>query len=111
MATRRARIKLAPNLGLSRNKNKIAPVVASKPKIVIKSDTESESNLSDHETVDETSVPNVVENLANQISLKEFPTKAPEVSRQISGKGSGNPDEYMGNPWGIRPKKIILSLF
>jgi len=71
MATRRARIKLAPNLGLSRNKNKIAPVVASKPKIVIKSDTESESNLSDHETVDETSVPNVVENLANQISLKE----------------------------------------
>jgi len=38
MATRRARVKLAPNLGLARNKSKS---VCQKPKIVVKSDTEN----------------------------------------------------------------------
>jgi len=37
MATRRARVKLAPNLGLARNKTK----TVQKPKIVVKSDTEN----------------------------------------------------------------------
>ena len=40
MATRRARIKVAPNLGLSRNKAKPQPV---KPKIVMTSDTDEQS--------------------------------------------------------------------
>ena len=31
----------------------------------------------------------------------EFPTKAREFVRQIPGKSSGNPGEYMGNPWGF----------
>jgi len=38
MATRRARVKLAPNLGLARNKSK---AVCQKPKIIVKSDTEN----------------------------------------------------------------------
>jgi len=38
MATRRARVKLAPNLGLARNKTK---AVSQKSKIVVKSDTEN----------------------------------------------------------------------
>ena len=64
---RRAKVKLAPNLGAARNRN-IAPT----PKVVIKSDTEnseSETNPSDNE---ETKVaekkPNIVENLCSQPS-------------------------------------------
>ena len=38
MATRRARVKLAPNLGLARNKSK---AICPKPKIIVKSDTEN----------------------------------------------------------------------
>ena len=38
MASRRARVKLAPNLGLSRNKTKPG---TPKPKIVVKSDTDN----------------------------------------------------------------------
>ena len=38
MSSRRARVKLAPNLGISRNKAKPAPL---KPKIVVKSDTDN----------------------------------------------------------------------
>ena len=71
---RRARVKLAPNLGVVRNRN-IAPT----PKVVIKSDTEnseSETNPSDSE---DTKVAekkhNIVENLSSQS------TSAPVVNR------------------------------
>jgi len=40
MASRRARVKLAPNLGLSRNKTKLEPTKP-KPKVVVNSDTDN----------------------------------------------------------------------
>jgi len=50
MATRRARVKLAPNLGLSRNKTKPEPP---KPKVVVQSDTDN----SDAEAISDLDVP------------------------------------------------------
>ena len=72
MAMRRARIKMAPNLALTRNKNKAVP---ESPKIVIKSDTEnseSEPPFSDHDDIHERMtdiVPksNIVETIKKQI--------------------------------------------
>ena len=67
MAGRRARVKLAPNLGLTRNKNKAVPVT---PKIVLKSDTEnseSETGFSDQDEINKHNLSSTVENVSDNI--------------------------------------------
>ena len=67
MAGRRARVKLAPNLGLTRNKNKVVPVT---PKIVLKSDTEnseSETGFSDQDEITKHNLSSTVENVSDNI--------------------------------------------
>jgi len=67
MAGRRTRVKLAPNLGLTRNKNKAVPVT---PKIVLKSDTEnseSETGFSDQDEIIKPNPSSTVENVSDNI--------------------------------------------
>jgi len=64
MATRRARVKLAPNLGLARNKGKSVPL---KPKILVKSDTDN----SDTEAASD------IESLSSKTSVNSSETLIP----------------------------------
>jgi len=81
MASRRARVKLAPNLGLSRNKTKPGPP---KPKIVVKSDTDN----SDAEAISDLDVH------SRNIEMKEIPKdgidKDVENSKDHFDNGHGN---------------------
>ena len=79
MAGRRTRVKLAPNLGLTRNKNKAVPVT---PKIVIKSDTEnseSETGFSDQDEIIKHNPSSTAENVSDKIPKQVSASAEPPV--------------------------------